>query len=36
MSAVCERIDGKIRAIHTLTVCKTFNCGFPVPEALTK
>ena len=27
-------IDGKIRAIHTLTVCKTFNCGFPVPAAL--
>ena len=27
-------IDGKIRAIHTLTVCKSFNCGFPVPDAL--
>ncbi|MEY4760331.1 MAG: hypothetical protein RLZZ200_187 [Pseudomonadota bacterium] len=27
-------VNGRIRAIHTLTVCKTFNCGFPVPEAL--
>lgn len=27
-------VDGQIRAIHTITVCKTFNCGFPVPEAL--
>ncbi|HWJ70270.1 MAG TPA: hypothetical protein VNS79_09505 [Sphingobium sp.] len=23
---------GKIRYIHTITVCKTFNCGFEVPE----
>jgi hypothetical protein len=29
-------VDGKIRAIHTITVCKVFNCGFPVPEALKK
>lgn len=25
---------GKYRYIHTLTMCKTFNCGFPVPEEL--
>lgn len=29
-------IDGKIRGIHTITVCKTFNCGFPLPDALKK
>ncbi len=22
---------GKIRYVHTITVCKTFNCGFPPP-----
>jgi hypothetical protein len=25
---------GKIRYVHTITVCKTFNCGFKVPEQL--
>lgn len=25
---------GKIRYVHTITVCKTFNCGFKVPDAL--
>ena len=25
---------GKIRYVHTITVCKTFNCGFKLPEAL--
>lgn len=25
---------GKIRYVHTITVCKTFNCGFDVPEQL--
>ena len=25
---------GKIRYVHTVTVCKTFNCGFKVPEQL--
>jgi len=25
---------GKLRYVHTITVCKTFNCGFPVPEQL--
>jgi hypothetical protein len=25
---------GRIRYVHTITVCKTFNCGFPVPEQL--
>jgi hypothetical protein len=25
---------GKIRYVHTITVCKTFNCGFKVPEGL--
>ena len=29
-------IDGQIRGIHTITVCKSFNCGFPLPEALQK
>ena len=24
----------KIRYVHTITVCKTFNCGYPVPEQL--
>jgi hypothetical protein len=24
----------KIRYVHTITVCKTFNCGVPVPEQL--
>jgi hypothetical protein len=26
--------NGKLRYVHTITVCKTFNCGFPVPEQL--
>jgi hypothetical protein len=26
--------DGKFRFIHTITVCKTPNCGFPVPKVL--
>ena len=25
---------GKIRYVHTITVCKTFNCGFKLPDAL--
>jgi hypothetical protein len=25
---------GKIRYVHTITVCKTFNCGFKLPEQL--
>jgi hypothetical protein len=25
---------GKIRYVHTITVCKTFNCGFKVPDEL--
>lgn len=25
---------GKIRYVHTITVCKTFNCGFKVPAEL--
>jgi hypothetical protein len=25
---------GKIRYVHTITVCKTANCGFPVPAEL--
>ncbi|MGI4881231.1 MAG: hypothetical protein ACRYG4_27535 [Janthinobacterium lividum] len=25
---------GKIRYVHTMTVCKTFNCGFKVPAGL--
>lgn len=25
---------GKLRYVHTITVCKTFNCGFPLPEQL--
>jgi len=25
---------GKIRYVHTITVCKTFNCGFKLPERL--
>jgi hypothetical protein len=25
---------GKIRYVHTITVCKTFNCGYDLPEAL--
>jgi len=27
---------GKIRYIHTITVCKTFNCGFKVPPELAQ
>ena len=27
---------GKIRYVHTITVCKTFNCGFKMPEQLQK
>ena len=26
--------NGKIRYVHTITVCKTFNCGFAVPAQL--
>jgi hypothetical protein len=26
--------NGKIRYVHTITVCKEFNCGFKVPDAL--
>ncbi|HWW66281.1 MAG TPA: hypothetical protein VNZ43_16120 [Sphingomonadaceae bacterium] len=26
--------EGKIRYVHTITVCKTFNCGFKVPKEL--
>lgn len=25
---------GKIRYVHTITVCKTFNCGFKLPDQL--
>jgi hypothetical protein len=25
---------GKLRFIHTITVCSTFNCGFPLPKQL--
>jgi hypothetical protein len=25
---------GKLRYVHTITVCKTFNCGFPLPDQL--
>ncbi len=25
---------GKIRYVHTITVCKTFNCGFKMPDQL--
>jgi hypothetical protein len=25
---------GKLRYVHTITVCKTFNCGFKLPEQL--
>jgi hypothetical protein len=28
-------VDGKIRLIHTITVCSTFNCGFKPPGAQT-
>jgi hypothetical protein len=28
--------DGKFRFIHTITVCKTPNCGFPVPKVLSE
>ena len=26
--------NGRIRYVHTITVCKAFNCGFPLPKAL--
>jgi hypothetical protein len=26
--------NGTLRYVHTITVCRTFNCGFPVPEML--
>ena len=26
--------DGRIRYVHTITVCPTFNCGFPLPDQL--
>jgi hypothetical protein len=29
-------VDGTIRNVHTITVCRSFNCGFPVPETLQK
>lgn len=25
---------GKLRYVHTITVCKSFNCGFPLPDQL--
>ena len=25
---------GKLRFVHTITVCSTFNCGFPLPKQL--
>jgi hypothetical protein len=25
---------GKLRYVHTITVCKTFNCGFKIPDKL--
>jgi hypothetical protein len=29
-------VDGTIRNVHAITVCRSFNCGFPVPETLQK
>jgi hypothetical protein len=29
-------VDGRIRNVHRITVCRSFNCGFPVPETLQK